>query len=155
MIDIAVREHLSDGVSIIVGAATSSGVPFASKGYGVSPIGVDLVNVFLDAREDDLLAHIRSSSRLAVTSGNVFTYQSLQLKGHVHGIEPATRGEHRTAIELCRRFSEQLAQLQNLPTGMFDRRIPPGFVTCTVHVDAVFDKSPGPMAGTRLAGPSS
>lgn len=150
MLDAALREHLLGGASIIVGTVTSDGFPYASKGYGALPAGDDIVHVFLDAGAIDLVDHVRASGRLAVTSGNVFTFQSVQLKGEVEALGPATAGEHDTAVELTRRLFGRIVQVENLPMAMFDRRIPPAFVTCTVRVDSIFDQTPGPMAGRLL-----
>ena len=151
MLNDAVREHLLGGASIIVGTVTSDGFPYSSKGYGALPTGDDTVHVFLDADHTDLVDHVRASGRLAVTSGNVFTFQSVQLKGRVEALGPATAGEHDTAVELTRHLFGRIAQVENLPMAMFDRRIPPAFVTCTVRVDSIFDQTPGPMAGLPLA----
>ncbi len=151
MFDAALREHLLGGVSIIVGTVLPDGIPFASKGYGASPTGDDIVHVFLDAGQADLIGHVRASGRLAITSGNVVTFQSVQLKGGVEALGPATAGEHDTAVELTRRFISRIAQVDNLPTALFERRIPSAFVTCTVRVDSIFDQTPGPMAGAPLS----
>jgi hypothetical protein len=102
------------------------------------------------ADHTDLIGHVRSSARLAVTSGNVFTFQSVQLKGGVEALGPATAGEHDTAVELSRRLISRIAQVENLPTTMFDHRIPSAFVTCTIRVDSIFDQTPGPKAGLPL-----
>lgn len=150
MFDAALREHLLGGVGIIVGTVTSDGIPCASRGYGASPTGDDIMHVFLHAGHTDLIGHVRASGRLAVTSGNVFTFQSVQLKGGVEAIRPATAGEHDTAVELTRHMFSRIAQVENLPMAMFERRIPPAFVTCTIRVDSIFDQTPGPMAGLLL-----
>lgn len=150
MFDAALREHLLGGATIIVGAVDADGNPYASRGYGASPVSDDIVHVFLDAGHTDLIGHVRGSGRLAVTSGNVFTFQSVQLKGGVEALGPATAGEHDTAVELTRRLISRIAQVENLPTAMFDYRIPPAFVTCTIRVDSIFDQTPGPMAGLPL-----
>jgi hypothetical protein len=151
MIDDVLREHLGSGVSVIVGTVSADGAPYASKGFGAVAIGDDLVQVFLDARELELLDDIRASHRLSVTTGDVFTFQSVQLKGRVESLEAATADEHAAALTLTGRFNERIARLQDLPVEAFDRQTPPGFVTCTSRIYGVFDQSPGPMAGAPRA----
>jgi hypothetical protein len=150
MIDDVLREHLGSGVSVIVGTVSSDGAPYASKGFGVVAVGDDVVRVFLDAREHALLDNIRATSRLSVTTGDVYTFQSVQLKGRVESLDAATGEEHATALTLMGRFNERIARLQDLPVEAFDRQLPPEFVTCTTRIHGVFDQSPGPMAGTPL-----
>jgi hypothetical protein len=150
MIDDVLREHLGSGVSVIVGTVSGDGAPYASKGFGVVAVGDDVVQVFLDARELALLDNIRATSRLSVTTGDVYTHQSVQLKGRAESLEESTAGEHAAALTLMRRFNEKIGRLQDLPVEAFESQLPPGFFTCTTRIYGVFDQSPGPMAGTPL-----
>lgn len=148
MIDDALREHFGSGVSVIVGTVSMEGVPYASKGFGIVAMGDDLVQVYLDGREAELLDNIRVTGRLSVTTGDVYTFQSVQLKGRVESLEASTVDEHAAAVTLMGRFNEKIGRLQDLPVEAFDRQLPPEYATCTMRIYGVFDQSPGPMAGT-------
>jgi hypothetical protein len=148
MIDDALRAHLEAGISVIVGTVSASGAPLASRGFGVVPAGDDVVRVFLDAREEALLDNIRATSRVAVTTGDVYTFQSVQLKGSVESLDTATADDHAAATTLTGRLNEKLARLQDVPIQAFDRMLPSEFATCTARIYAMFDQTPGPTAGT-------
>jgi hypothetical protein len=151
VIDEALRAHFESGVSVIVGTVSTAGAPLASEGFGVVPVGDDLVQVFLDASEGPLLDNIRGTGRVAVTTADVYTFQSVQLKGRVESLDPSTVDEYGAAVTLTGRFNEKIARLQDLPSAAFDRQTPAELVTCTARIHGVFDQSPGPKAGTPLA----
>lgn len=137
---------------MVVATVDQNGVPIASKGYGAVPVDDATLRVFFSASDAGLTEHVRPSSLLAVTSGNVFTFKSVQFKGVVESVAPSTSDEHDLAVAHLRRLNERIAQLQNVEPEHFDRRIPSAFLTCTLRVTEIFDQSPGPNAGRPLEG---
>lgn len=137
---------------MVVATVDGNGVPIASKGYGAVPVDDSTLWVFFSASDAGLTDHVHPSSLLAVTSGNVFTFKSVQFKGVVESVAPSTPDERDLAVESLRRLNERIAQLQNVETEHFDRRIPSAFLTCTMRVTEIFDQSPGPNAGRPLEG---
>jgi len=135
---------------VVVATVDGNGVPIASKGYGAEPVDDATLWVFFSASDAGLTEHVRPSSLLAVTSGNVFTFKSVQFKGVVESVAPSTPDEHELAVESLRRLNERIAQLQNVDPEHYDRRRPSAFLTCTMQVTEIFDQSPGPNAGRPL-----
>lgn len=152
MLDADLTDHLRGGVTVVVATVDENGVPIASKGYGAVPVDDSTMRVFFSASDQGLSEHVRPSSLLAVTSGNVFTFKSVQFKGVVDSVAPSTPDEHDLAVAHLRRLNDRIAQLQNVEPEHFDRRIPSAFLTCTMQVTEIFDQSPGPTAGRPLEG---
>ncbi len=154
MIDDAVRDHLEAGVAIIVGTASPNGRPHASRGYGAVAIDDRHLRVFLDASDAAAIENARTTRRVAVTTGDNHTFQSLQCKGTVESVAEATPDDHAAALAHMERFWDRVTFEDNVSRDVLARFTPVAYVTCTMHVEAMFDQTPGPRAGGVLEAPS-
>jgi hypothetical protein len=150
VLDDALRKHLRDGVTVVVATVGPAMVPVASKGYGAVLVDDRTLHVFLAAGDIGFTRYVQPSSPLAVTSGNVYTFKSVQFKGVVESVEPSTPDEQDVVVTLMRVLNERIAQLQNIELELVDRRLPQAFLTCAMRVTETFDQSPGPDAGRPL-----
>lgn len=153
MIDDDLRAHLAAGVSLIAGTVSPSGRPHASRCYGVLPLADDRFLAFLDATDEVAVANVRATGRLAVTTGDQRTFRSVQCKGRVEAVADATPDETAAALAHMARFWDRVMLEDNLSRSALDRGTPTAYVTCTVRVYALFDQTPGPLAGGAIGAP--
>ncbi len=117
MLDGEMREALESGCSIVVGLLSAAGTPFATRAWGVDVLDGELGTARVLVGSGDLRRTGRAweelpGSAIAVTSADVRTFRSIQLKGTVLRVEPATpafeeraqRLEHGIALEGLRTF---------------------------------------------------
>lgn len=154
VLDAELSDHLRGGVTVVVATVDANGVPIASKGYGAVPVDEFILWVFVSANDPGLTEHLRPQAPLAVTSGNVFSFKSVQFKGIVESLSPSTVREQELVAGHMRRLNDRIGQLQNVEPEHFERRMPSAFLTCTMRVTDIFDQSPGPSAGRIMAGPT-
>lgn len=147
------RHHLAAGVSIIVGTTAVSGEPHASRGYGMVPLGGRRFQVFLAATDAAAAANARTTGRIAVTTGDQRTYQSVQLKGAVETVAEAAAHEAAAAAAHMELFCDRVTLEDNLRREMLLAALPASYVTCTFTAEALFDQTPGPRAGGALEVP--
>lgn len=152
MIDEEITEHLAAGVSLIAGTVSPAGMPHASRCYGARPLATDRLVVYLDAKDTRAVGNVRATGRIAVTTGDQWTFRSIQMKGTVESAEDATDAERSEAIAHMERFWSRVSLADNLPRRALDRGTPTSYVTCTVRVHAMFDQTPGPGAGGAIGG---
>jgi hypothetical protein len=146
-----VAAHLESASSVIVGSFDTAGNPFAGHAYGVrvGP-GADRVRVALNADEPKLLEDLRTSGVAAVAVTDVPTLRSIQVKGHVVSVEPATV-EDRLATDRWRTdFFAVVNEVDGTPIELLERLRPRAYVCMVMTVDELFDQTPGPQAGASL-----
>jgi hypothetical protein len=153
MIDDDLTQHLAAGVSLVAGSVSPTGAPHASRCYGARPLAADRLMVFLDANDTTAVDNVRATGRLAVTTGDQWTFRSVQLKGRIESMADATDDERAEAVAHMERFWARVSLADNLPRNAVDRGTPTSYVACTVRVDAMFDQTPGPRAGGAIGGP--
>jgi hypothetical protein len=150
VIDDETARFLEGGCSLIVGAVGPAGTPFATRAWGIDVFdGSSLVRLLL-AADDQLVAPSSSTGALAVTATDVKTFRSLQLKGHITGIGPATGEDRARFNRYCDELFTNITESDGAPRAVLLRILPIDVVACIVEVDGTFDQTPGPRAGTAL-----
>lgn len=145
---------LESGLSVVVGTRDVDLRPdcaFAA-GIRVRPDGMALT-VFLGSEPAArTIANLRANGAVAITASRPADYRTFQLKGRAVRVEPVPE-EGRDLLVACR---EALAG--QLEAVGWERELPRRFtvwpcVAVEVELDAVFDQTPGPRAGSSLGRP--
>jgi hypothetical protein len=136
--------------AIVVGARDESLRPSCTMAVGVGFPGEGLVTVFLpEATAAGTLANLEANGMIAVVFEEILTHHTIQLKGRVSGIRPAS-GEERPVVE--RGIAGFFTQVEAVggPPGAVRRRRRWPCRAVTFAVSDVFEQTPGPRAGTPL-----
>lgn len=152
MIEPEVAELLESPCALIVGTVDASGMPDATRGWGlrVEPDGAH-VRLLLSSNAAVTLANLGTTARLALTATDVATLYSVQIKGRASNVEAPTGEDIDRFERFCVEVVHRIAEVTGENTEIIVRLKPPGVIACTVRVDEVFDQTPGPSAGACLA----
>jgi hypothetical protein len=143
----------SDAI-ILVGTVAADGLPEASRGWGLAvrpeadPPEVRLLMPVASARARE---NLETTGRIAITVTDVETLRSAQVKGRVARFEPATDADARAHERSFTALTEALQRADGTDPELF-RRVKPGALTAVIAtLEEVYDQTPGPAAGVRLA----
>lgn len=158
MIDTQTRALLEGGGALIVGTVDDDGHPHAARGWGLDIVEGhsegegEEVRVRLLVPDDDpvALATLRPGCRVAVTATDVASLVSVQTKGRVLELEPATAADRRRVRRYCDAFFGEVERVDGTPLALLERLVPRDVRACTVVLDEWYDQTPGPRAGTPL-----
>ena len=157
MLDDDLTAFLESGCAMIAGFLTPDGEPFASRAWGLEVVDAarGIVRVLLGeadvVRVDPLGA---GSPALALTGTEVATLRSAQVKGRIERIDPPSADDLRRTERYCDEFFGAVERVDRFARALTARLTPADLLVATVQLDEVFDQTPGPQAGTRLAGAS-
>jgi hypothetical protein len=154
VIDSQLAAFLEGGCALIVGTVTAEGEPVATRGWGatvVDPVE-GRVRLLLSSSEHQVLDHLGPGSRLAITGADVATLRSVQVKGRLLVIEPATVDDRARAQRFCHEFYTDIVETDHTPLEIVERITPSDYVAGVAVIDDVYDQTPGPGAGARLTG---
>jgi hypothetical protein len=151
VIEPEVAAQLESPCSLLVGSVSPDGVPDATRGWGVQVLGPSRVRVLLAGNAERTLANVDGGGPMALTTTNFRTLVSWQLKGHAAAVEAATPADRIRFDEFCAGCVRILHDLEGAPEELIARMIPAGIVACELEVEQVFDQTPGPQAGARVA----
>jgi hypothetical protein len=144
---------LQSGCGLIVGTVDSSGMPLASRGWGLDVDATGTSARLLLASDDPALGqNLAATARIAVTGTSVRTLRSVQLKGSVRDVGPAADRDRARARRYCDDFFGDIVAVDQVERAVTERLRPADLVVCRFAVDEVFDQTPGPAAGARLVG---
>ncbi|HVK88062.1 MAG TPA: hypothetical protein VM513_28275 [Kofleriaceae bacterium] len=103
--------YLEAAASILVGTSTAELQPEVVRGVAVRALpGGERVQVFVPAAlAQRTLANVAATSRLAVTTAGVPTYNTIQLKGRVAAVRDATDAERDLAATYRHGFAAEFA----------------------------------------------
>jgi hypothetical protein len=152
VIEAGKRELLESPCALIVATVDADGLPDGTRGWGlqVLPDG-EHVRVLLSSNASRSLDNLGTTGAIAITATHFVTLESVQLKGRLVALEPATDDDRRRFERFCTEAFEEIANVEGTPATIVARMRPPGVVAATVTVESVFDQTPGPAAGARLA----
>jgi hypothetical protein len=142
---------LAGGKSLVVGTRDAQLVPEVARAVGLR-VGPDRLHlsVFLpDAAAARTLHNLRENGRIAIAISNPPDHRSLQLKGQVTGLRPATEEDAAAVLAYVGQVSQVLDVL-GLPAHLVARI---NCLPCTraeVRVEEIFLQTPGPGAGSAL-----
>jgi len=150
-------EHLESDGTLLVGTVDADGIPEAAYAWALAVLdpgdsaGPPVVRFLVPERATRTRANLATTGRIAATVTDVETLVSAQLKGRVRGVEPSTPADGRACR---RRFDAVMANIHEVEGTAIDvlERFRPGpVVAVTMAVEEVYDQTPGPVAGSRLA----
>ena len=151
MITSELARFIESGISVLVGTRDARLRPDCVRAAGVrADAAAGTLTVFLPAATSErALANLADNGRIAVTVTRAIDHRSLQIKGGVVEIRPASP-EDRAFIE---RYLEQLA-VDWGHVGVPRRSTQsmnfwPAF-TARLAAETLFEQTPGPDAGQRL-----
>ena len=138
---------------MIVGTVAADGTPHAQRAWGCSVVDETTVRILLDASDPVLREQLGDGGRIAVTSADVRTLTSVQLKGRVVELRHDPTPED---LSRCEAHNEELfaeiEQTDHYPRQLTERMVPPGYLVAVVVVEELYDQTPGPAAGSRVTG---
>jgi len=142
---------LDQGVSLLAGARDHELRPWISRAVGFVP-GADrrsFTAFVADRPGATLLAVLAPGAPFALTCSHVPTLRSIQLKGSVTAVRPATEAE-RPAIEACTGgFTGDLSSI-GMPLPVVRRLVTWPATAVEVRLEALFEQTPGPGAGKPM-----
>jgi hypothetical protein len=141
---------LESGCALIVAVVDADLRPRANRGWGLDVLAEGDVRLLLDADDVTTLDHLVQRDAIAITATSVRDLHSMQLKGHCRRIEAATPADRIRADRYCASFFTDVVETDGFARGLLQRLVPAAYVACIVRIDAVFDQTPGPAAGTAL-----
>jgi hypothetical protein len=153
LLDPTMRGFLDGAPGLLVGVVATDGTPCVARAWGLSVLNLDpppRARLLVPADDSTLLGLLGEGARVAVTSGNVRTYRSLQLKGRSLGVDEPTDEDHAGAQRYIDAFFAELLDINGMPRELCDRFLPAEFAACTLTIDDLYDQTPGPGAGAAL-----
>ena len=147
---------LESGCGVIVGTVGVDGAPHVSRGWGVTVVSTEPLEVRLLLDADDTVAaeYLASTGTVAVTGGDIHTLRAMQLKGQATPVEPATEDDRARAESYTDDFFANINDVDGTPFELLNGLRAHDYVACMVRVAEMYDQSPGPSAGARLTGPT-
>jgi hypothetical protein len=141
---------LESGCGLIVGTASSAGVPRANRGWGLEVLDAGRVRVLLRSDDPVLVDDLAENPSLAVTGADVHTLRSVQLKGRIAVMEPASEADHERSARYRREFFAAIQEIDGFSRAQLERLIPDGLISCEMVIAEVYDQTPGPGAGAAI-----
>ena len=141
------------GASIFVGTRDAENRPRAVRGVGAS-VSSDRrqVTVFLhEAWGAEALADLKANGEIAVGFSRPMDHLSVQVKGKVVRIVPASEGPRTVPDRYHASYSEQL-YITGIPRSFTKRFNMWPASAVTLDVGSIFLQTPGPNAGRELEG---
>lgn len=152
MIGRELQEFLEAGVSVLVGTRDRRQVPEAARGFGlrVAAEGRELAVFVPDAWSARTIANLRDNGRIAVAAARPEDHKQVQIKGAAVEIR-AAREDERAALERYRELlAHDFGEIGYPPRVLHRLNAWPAHVVL-LRVEALFEQTPGPRAGTPLA----
>lgn len=151
LIDEELTRFLRGPVSMMLGTADALSVPDVTRVTGVAALDGRRLRVLISPTARTAQANAVVGVRVAVLATNILTYRSLQWKGRV-----LSAGEGRTPGDLALLHRARETFYLAVPQVGFSaelaaRLFPLDVVPLVVEVDSLYDQSPGPGAGRRIA----
>ena len=152
MISPSTAAFLEAGSALIVGSVDRDGAPHASRGWGITVTDAarDQVRLLMDSDDVRAASNLAETGAISITGGDVRTLRSIQLKGHARGREAASVRDRSWSDHFCDLFFTAVQESDGVPRVFMERLRPPELVAWTVHVEELYDQTPGPRAGNAI-----
>jgi hypothetical protein len=145
---------IEGGGALIIGTVEADGTPCAARGWGIAVLpggGHQLrVRVLLDASDRRALQALDTTGAMSVTSTDVRTLRSIQIKGEATPLGVATEEDLALARTYCEAFFEAIQDADGIARSLLERLVPGAYVAYEVTVHDRFDQTPGPGAGAAI-----
>jgi hypothetical protein len=96
-------------------------------------------------------ANLEATGRIAATVTDVVTLRSAQVKGRVVAFDAPTPADTRRLVRQVDAVLARIAEVDGTPTAILEHFRPGRVFGVTMAVEEVYDQTPGPVAGARLA----
>ena len=144
---------LESGAGLVVGTVSTDGEPRADRAWAASVVDAESCRLrFVMSADDPAVVENLQGAMVSLTGAEVITYQSVQLKGRPVVVEAATAGGLELAHRQSEAFFEAVHRSDGNPVESLRRMLPHRMVAVEMLVEETFDQTPGPSAGTALAG---
>jgi predicted pyridoxine 5'-phosphate oxidase superfamily flavin-nucleotide-binding protein len=151
----AVQELLESPCGLLVATAGADGEPHATRAWAADVVDPEAgrVRILIDADDAVALADLGETGALALTGADVRTLRSVQVKGAVALLEPATPADLERAGRHTDAFFAGISELDGIPVELLRRLTRRSLLACELTVSEVYDQTPGPGAGASLRVP--
>ena len=145
---------IEDGAGLLVGTADGDGAPRGVRAWAAWVVDADeqRVRVVFSGDDPAVIASVEGR-KVAVTGANVRTYRSVQLKGRVVSVGQPTAEDMEITERQTEWFFAAVHQTDGNPIELLHAMLPCSYLVIEMIVDAQFDQTPGPTAGTALGTP--
>lgn len=152
MIPDSIVQLLETGVSILVGTRDASLMPECTRAWGIHVgTGRDTVTIFLsDTFAGKTIDNLRGNGLIAVTCTRPTDHITCQIKGRVRTIKRMTPAGRDHCRRWHRDFMAELTAI-GVPTELPAAWIVEPTVAVEITVSEIFDQTPGPGAGKKIA----
>jgi len=143
----------SDAV-ILVGTVAADGLPEASRGWGLTVrtnAEPPEVRLLVPVSSERARENLEATGRIAITVTDVETLRSAQVKGRVARFEPATDADLRAHERSFTALAEAIHRADGTSPSLLHNRKPGALTAVVATLEEVYDQTPGPAAGARLA----
>ena len=143
------------GTSLVVGTVGADGAPRATRAWAARIIDATTarIRVLMSADDAKALGNL-ASGVAALTGADVRTLHSVQLKGAIVAVEPASADDLEHVALHTDAFFRIVEETDGLPISLLRRLMPHELIAFELVVDCTFDQSPGPLAGSAVTGAS-
>jgi len=156
MIEGGVATLLRSPCSLIVGTVDASGVPSATRAFGLQILeNGSRLRLLLTSTGCPAVDNLRATGAIAVTGTDVHTLDSVQVKGRADVVEPATDADEPLFAQYTDQFFAKISASDGVPRDVVERLRPHSYIAVEMTVEALFDQTPGPRAGRALSSADS
>lgn len=144
-------------MSLLIGTVSADGRPSGARGWGIRLVDADagLVRVSFDANDTATRANLAHGGRVAITSCDVKTFFSVQMKGRALVVEPPDAHDLLAAETWGDAFLGAVVAIDGYTRPQLEQWRRRDLVVVLVQVEQLYDQTPGPGAGGDLVdGPS-
>jgi hypothetical protein len=113
------------------------------------------VRLLFDRDDTTAYENLATVPVAAVTAVSVLTFRATQLKGRVVEVGPATDADRERASRYRAAFLGEVHAFDGTSMALLERLPPTRFSACVIDADQWFDQTPGPRAGSPIAGAAS
>lgn len=139
------------GTSLVVGTVGVDGEPRATRAWATRVLDAETgrIRVLMSADDSQALGNL-ASGVAALTGADVRTLQSVQVKGAIVAVEPATAEDLEQVALHTDAFFRAVEDTDGIPVSLLRRLMPHEVIAFELVVDGTFDQSPGPSAGSAV-----
>jgi len=143
---------LEGGPALIVGTVDGDGAPTATRAWGLTVLSASdgECRLLLDRSAERALANLAATRVIAVTCADVPSFYSVQLKGELLRLEPATEADRERSGAYVDAFFGDIVRTDGSDLTSLHQMRPNEIVASVVRFDDIFDQTPGPGAGAAL-----
>jgi hypothetical protein len=143
---------LEGGPALIVGTVSAEGAPTATRAWGLTVLSGETgeCRLLLDRNAERALANLEATRLIAVTCADVATFHSVQLKGEIILLEPATDADRKRSDDYVDAFFGAVISTDGRDLASLHQLRPNDILASIVRFAEIFDQTPGPGAGAAL-----